>query len=127
MSRFTLGLALALAAVLTVVAAAPAAPAKKKPLPKLVAKVGPDASFKISLTKAGKKVATLKPGTYIVLVYDSAKIHNFHLKGPGVNKDSGVGFKRVKPLSWTVVLKKGTYKYLCDPHASLMNGSFTVA
>lgn len=126
MSRFTLALAVALAAVLTVAAGAPAAPAKKKPLPRLIAKVGPDQSFKISLTKASKKVTTLKPGTYIVLVTDTAKVHNFHLKGPGVNKDSGVAYKSTKALKWTVVLKKGTYHYLCDPHASLMNGSFTV-
>jgi len=30
--------------------------------PKLAAHVGPDSSFKISLTKGGKKVTKLKPG-----------------------------------------------------------------
>jgi plastocyanin len=29
--------------------------------------------------------------------------------------------------TWKVTLKKGTYKYVCDPHASFMKGSFTVA
>jgi plastocyanin len=26
----------------------------------------------------------------------------------------------------TVKLKKGTYKYICDPHATVMKGSFKV-
>jgi plastocyanin len=29
--------------------------------------------------------------------------------------------------SVVLTLKKGTYKYVCDPHASSMRGSFTVA
>jgi plastocyanin len=29
--------------------------------------------------------------------------------------------------TWTVKLKKGTYKYQCDPHASIMKGSFKVS
>jgi plastocyanin len=125
MSRLTLALAIALAAVLTVVAVASAV---TKPLPKLVGTVGPDSSFKINLTKGGKKVTKLKPGKYLVVVNDTAVVHNFHLTGPGVNKDSGVAYKKVgkKSLRWTVTLKKGTYRYVCDPHASLMHGSFTV-
>jgi hypothetical protein len=27
---------------------------------------------------------------------------------------------------WTVTLAKGTYRYVCDPHASLMKGALTV-
>jgi plastocyanin len=29
--------------------------------------------------------------------------------------------------SLTVTLKKGTYRFVCDPHASSMKGSFKVA
>jgi plastocyanin len=29
--------------------------------------------------------------------------------------------------TWKLKLKKGTYKYVCDPHASFMKGSFTVS
>ena len=29
--------------------------------------------------------------------------------------------------TFTVTLKKGTYKFVCDPHASSMKGSFKVA
>jgi plastocyanin len=29
--------------------------------------------------------------------------------------------------SFVATLKKGTYKFMCDPHASFMHGSFKVA
>jgi plastocyanin len=32
----------------------------------------------------------------------------------------------VKTKTWTVTLKKGTYRYVCDPHSSQMKGSFKV-
>jgi plastocyanin len=41
-----------------------------------------------------------------------------------VNKTTGVGSKGTS--TWTVTLKKGTYKYVCDPHAAIMKGSFKV-
>jgi plastocyanin len=41
-----------------------------------------------------------------------------------VNKTTSVAGKGTK--TWTVTLKKGTYKYVCDPHKSFMKGSFTV-
>ena len=28
--------------------------------------------------------------------------------------------------TFTVTLKKGTYKFVCDPHKSVMKGSFTI-
>jgi plastocyanin len=85
--------------------------------------VGP--GFTITLKSGGKKVTKLKAGTYVVKVSDKSNIHNFHLSGPGLNKSTAVGF--VGSKSWTVKLKKGTYKYICDPHASTMKGSFTVS
>jgi plastocyanin len=85
--------------------------------------VGP--GFTITLKKAGVKVTKLKHGTYVIKVADKSNIHNFHLKGPGINKLTAVGFVGTK--TWTVTLKAGKYTYLCDPHASLMKGSFTVS
>jgi plastocyanin len=79
----------------------------------------------ISLTVGGKKVSKLKHGTYKIRVLDKAADHNFHLKGRGVNKSTSVSGKST--TTWTVTLKKGTYKYVCDPHASFMKGSFTVS
>jgi plastocyanin len=58
-------------------------------------------------------------------VHDRAAIHDFHLSGPGVNKViTGVGFTGTKSLVLT--LRKGTYRFLCDPHAPDMHGSFRV-
>lgn len=108
--------AIAATAALLVV---PAALAKT---PTLTGTTGP--GFTITLTQGGKKVSKLKPGKYVIKIADKSNIHNFHLTGPGVNKKTGVGFKGSQ--TWTVQLKKGTYKYVCDPHKSFMKGSFTV-
>jgi hypothetical protein len=88
----------------------------------LVATDGP--GFTITLTKGGTKVRSLPAGTYTIKVQDKSSIHNFHLTGPAVNKKTSVG--AVGTFTWKVTLKAGTYKYLCDPHASIMKGSFTV-
>ena len=80
--------------------------------------------FTITLTQSGKKVSSLKAGTYKIVVSDKSSIHNFHLTGPGVNKSTSVGATGSK--TWTVKLKKGTYKYVCDPHKTIMKGSFKV-
>lgn len=125
MSRFTAILVgcLALALALAGEASQAAARAKAAPI-KLVATVGP--GFTISLSKSGKAVKTLKAGTYRVTVRDRSPMHNFHLSGPGFNKATGV------PTSGTTVwrnvkLKKGTYRFVCDPHRSTMKGSFKVS
>ena len=109
--------------LLAALVAALAVPAAEAGTAKLVATDGP--GFTITLTQGGKKVRSLKPGTYAITVADKSNIHNFHLTGPGVNKKTGVGFKG--STTWKVTLKKGTYKYVCDPHASFMKGSFKVS
>jgi plastocyanin len=88
----------------------------------LVATVGP--GFTITLTQGGKKVKSLAAGTYTIKVQDKSNIHDFHLTGPGVNKTTKVAF--VGTQTWKVTLKKGAYRYVCDPHASIMKGAFTV-
>jgi plastocyanin len=90
--------------------------------PKLTASVSDP--LNISLKIGSKKVSSLKAGKYTIVVTDTASDHNFHLTGPGVNKSTSVGAKVA--TKWVVRLKKGTYKYVCDPHASFMKGSFTV-
>jgi plastocyanin len=117
MLRTRLALVMLLAAALVVVASASAA------TPTLNGTAGP--GFTITLKKAGKKVASVKAGKYKIVVKDLSNIHNFHLTGPGgVNKKTGVGAKGT--FTWTVTLKKGTYKYVCDPHIAVMKGSFKV-
>jgi plastocyanin len=109
---------------LAAVALAVAAPAiGAQSAKKLTGTVGP--GFTITLTSGGKKVTSLKAGKYTITVSDKSDIHNFHLKGPGVNKEiTSVSFKGTK--SYNATLKKGKYTYVCDPHASIMKGSFTV-
>jgi plastocyanin len=101
-----------------------AAPSAGMGVTKLIGTTGP--GFTITLKKAGVKVRTVKAGKYTIVVNDKSKIHNFHLKGPGVNKViTSLAFKGTKSV--TVTLKRGTYVYQCDPHvAQGMKGSFRV-
>jgi plastocyanin len=87
--------------------------------------VGP--GFTITLTLGGKKVAKLKAGTsYRFVINDRADIHDFHLSGPGFNRVlTSVEFTGTK--SFVLRLKKGTYRYVCDPHAGFMHGRFQVS
>jgi len=78
----------------------------------------------ISLTLGGKKVTSLKAGKYTIVVRDTAGDHDFHLSGPGLNRSTTVGGTGTS--RWSVTLRKGTYKYVCDVHATFMKGSFTV-
>ncbi len=97
-----------------------------KPPPKpisLVGTAGP--GYSISLKKAsGPSAAALKAGKYVVSVRDRSKAHNFHLFGPGVNKSTTVPF--VGTRTWTVTLKKGTYRFQCDAHKTRMKGRVRV-
>ena len=117
MTRFTTGFLVIALAVLVFAGAA-----QTMATPKLVGTVGP--GFTITLKSAGKSVKRLKAGTYVVRVSDKSNIHNFHLKGPGVNKTTDVTGTGTK--TWTLTLKPGKYTYVCDPHASSMHGSFRV-
>ena len=90
--------------------------------PKLVGTTGP--GYDIEVTKAGKDVKKLKHGTYKIVVRDKSSAHNFHLTGPGLNKKTSVTGKGTS--TWHVTLKKGTYRFVCDPHKTIMKGSFKV-
>lgn len=114
------GAALAVAGVAATASALPAeaAPAAKK----LVATVGP--GYTISLrTTAGTRVRSVKAGLYTITVRDRSSEHNFHLLGPGVNKTTSVD--DVVTKTWRVRIVRGkTYRFVCDPHAEMMRGSF---
>ena len=85
----------------------------------LTGTVGP--GFDISLDEASGTVA---PGTYELEVEDLSDIHNFHLTGPEVDVSTDVSAEGTE--SFTVELQAGTYEFVCDPHASTMNGSLEV-
>jgi len=108
------GLALALA---TSASAAP-------PMKTVQGSVGP--GFTINLALKGKPVSTLKKGVrYRFLISDRSSIHNFHLVGPGLDRMlTTVDFIGTK--SFVLTLRKGVYRYFCDPHSDVMNGSFRV-
>jgi len=75
--------------------------------------------FTITMSKK-----TVKAGTYLITIHDRSAIHDFHLTGPGVNKKTTV--PAIGTFKWTVKLKKGTYKYVCDPHLAIMHGVLKV-
>jgi plastocyanin len=84
--------------------------------------VGP--GFTITLKKGNTKVSSLRAGSYTLRISDRSDSHNFHLTGPGVNKRTSVSGSGTS--TWNVRLRRGTYRYICDPHASSMKGSFRV-
>jgi plastocyanin len=84
---------------------------------KLIGTDGP--GFTITMSKK-----SVKAGTYTIVVNDKSNIHNFRLTGPGVNKLTSVPWVGTK--TWSVKLKKGTYRFVCDPHATIMKGVLRV-
>jgi plastocyanin len=87
--------------------------------------VGP--GFTIGLSVQGKKVTKLKAGKpYRFVISDRADIHDFHLSGPGLDRVlTSVEFTGTK--TFVLRLKKGSYRFVCDPHFSIMHGRFVVA
>jgi len=93
--------------------------------PVLQARVGENDSFAITLADAsGAKVTHLAPGDYTIHVNDMSDMHNFDLTGPGVSKSTGVS--DIGEQTWNLTFTNGTYKFVCDVHATSMKGQFTV-
>ena len=87
------------------------------------ARVGPGTT--ITLKRAdGSLVTHLSAGTKRITVRDRAQNHNFHLKGPGVDRRTRIAFVGMR--RWAVTLSAGTYTYICDVHPSTMRRSFSV-
>ena len=86
--------------------------------PKFTGTVGP--GFTISMAKKPTKA-----GKITQVVSDRSSIHNFHLKGPGVNVKTTVAFTGTKTFK-NLALKKGKCSFVCDPHPTTMKGSFTI-
>jgi plastocyanin len=124
MRRTTLG-ALAVVAV-AALAVAESAFGHSSSTPTLKGVVGP--GYSISLKKAGKRVMTLKPGSYRFAITDKSSFHNFTLE-----QERGGKFEKhltstafTGPKTTTVRLKRGRWKYYCSIHESQMFGFFTV-
>jgi plastocyanin len=80
--------------------------------------------FTITLKQHSKTVKTLAPGVYVFVIHDQSAIHNFHLTGPGVNRKTSVA--GTGNSTWRLTLRRGTYRFVCDPHAMIMKGKFVV-
>jgi len=119
-------IALATVAAVAALALGIGASARPAATPTLKGTVGP--GYTISLKKSGKRVTSLKAGRYKFVIADKASVHNFVLE-----RQSGGKFEKeltdvtyVGTKSTTVTLKKGKWKYYCEPHESAMFGFFTV-
>jgi plastocyanin len=78
----------------------------------------------ISLKKSsGARLKSVPQGKFKVTVSDTSKTQNFHLRGPGVNKMTGI--KARAKTTWTLRLKQGKYTYRSDKSRKL-RGSFSV-
>ena len=64
-------------------------------------------------------------GDYTLVVDDKSSAHNFHLTGPG-GVDVSTDVSAEGEQSFKITLVAGEYRFQCDPHASSMNGTFTV-
>jgi plastocyanin len=87
--------------------------------------VGP--GFTITLTMQAKNVTKLKAGVaYRFVISDRSSIHDFHLSGPGLNRVfTSVEYTGTKSV--VLKLKKGSYRFVCDPHSAIMHGRFLVS
>lgn len=92
---------------------------------KLTGTTGP--GFTITVKKAGKKVTSLKAGSYTFTVADKSTAHDFWIVGPGIKAKMITGLAFTGTRSATVSLKKGRYEYYCKPHRKMgMKGFITV-
>lgn len=102
--------------------------------PSFAGSVGP--SFTISMAKKPTKAGKIR-----LVVNDRGTFHNFHLRGPGRKDIAGTAIangksRAVKSIATAVgstgkttfvlTLRKGSYTFVCDPHATQMKGSFTI-
>jgi hypothetical protein len=86
--------------------------------------VGP--GFTISLTEGGQPVWSPRPGVYWLTVHDLSNRHNFHIFGPAGLDEVVTTVPFTGDVTVKILLKHGTVVFQCDPHQTMMNGSFMV-
>jgi plastocyanin len=104
-------------------AVAPPPPPPPPRVQRLTATVGPGPTISLR-TASGRRVTRLRAGRYRIVVRDRSAFHNFHLIGPRTNKRTAVSFRGTR--TWILTLRRGSYRFVCDPHATRMRGSFRV-
>jgi plastocyanin len=96
--------------------------------PTLKGVVGP--GYSIKLTKGGKKIESLKAGTYKFVITDRSNFHNFTVEREKPSKPkiemhlTGTGFMGTKTV--TMTLKPGSWSFYCSNHEAQMHGDFKV-
>ena len=85
---------------------------------------GPGFTITFTYSDNNQTVNFLNPGTYRITIDDLSNIHDFHLTGAGTDVATDVA--AVGTTVWNVTLQPGTYTFVCDPHASTMNGQLLV-
>ena len=110
--------------VASAVIAAPAVASDEPEGRQLEGTVGP--GFTISVTEDGQPVESLRPGIYRLTVHDLSNRHNFHIMGPDGLDDVVTEVPFVGDVTVKILLKHGTGTFQCDPHQTIMHGSFTV-
>jgi Copper binding proteins, plastocyanin/azurin family len=75
----------------------------------------PPPTLRVGVLPGGNAFAprAVRTGRYRIVVSDRSARHNFHLRGPGVDRATGRAFKGT--ARWTVRIAKGTYRYGSDP------------
>ena len=102
-----------------------ASPAAALAQNRLIATVGTGDSQVITLThENGAPVTDIPAGAYTIEVRDRSSMHNFHLTGPGVDRETSVA--AIQTVTWTVTFQnEELYRFVCDTHPTTMRGSFT--
>jgi len=96
--------------------------------PTLKGVVGP--GYSIKLTKGGKKIESLKAGTYKFVITDRSNFHNFTVEREKPSKPkiemhlTGTGFMGTKTV--TMTLKPGSWSFYCSNHEAQIHGDFKV-
>jgi len=96
--------------------------------PTLKGVVGP--GYSVALTRDGKKVTSLKAGTYRIAVSDKSGFHNSVLEREKPSKPklekhiTGTAFTGSKTVVMT--LKPGSWRFYCSVHESQMHQDFKV-
>ena len=124
-TRSFLALAVLAAGALTV---AGTAFSRTASTPTLKGVVGP--GYSIKLTKGGKRIASLRAGTYKFVISDRSTYHNFTVEREKPSKPklemhlTGTGFMGTKTVKMT--LKPGSWSFYCSNHEAQMHGDFKV-
>jgi plastocyanin len=95
-----------------------------RPAPPPPAAPPPPPVLRAGVTRRGKPFVAkhrVDAGSYRLVVQDSSRRANFHIKGSGVNRRTAKRFTGTK--RWTVELAPGSYRFGSDPR---LTGTLTV-